>query len=42
MGNYVAPPGCVVKMSETFADKPDVVLCDQGLHTPAPDMLRFT
>jgi hypothetical protein len=41
LGNYVAPPGCVVKMSETFADKPDVALCDQGLHSPAPEMLKF-
>jgi hypothetical protein len=41
MGNYVPPPGCVVKMSETFADKPDVVLCDRGLHSPAPEMLNF-
>lgn len=40
-GNYVAPPGCVVKMSETFADKPDVVLCGHGLHSPAPEMLNF-
>ena len=41
LGNHVAPPGCVVKMSETFADKPDVALCDQGLHSPAPEMLKF-
>jgi hypothetical protein len=41
MGNYVPPHGCVVKMSETFADRPDVVLCDQGLHSPAPEMLNF-
>jgi len=40
-GEYVAPPGCVVKMSEAFADKPDVALCDQGLHSPAPAMLNF-
>jgi hypothetical protein len=40
-GEYVAPPGCVVKMSEAFADKPDVALCDQGLHSPARAMLSF-
>lgn len=40
-GEYVAPPGCVVKQSETFADKPDIVLCDQGLHSPAPEMTSF-
>jgi Protein of unknown function (DUF4238) len=40
-GNYVAPPGCVVKMSETFSDTPDVMLCHQGLHSPAPEMLRL-
>lgn len=41
MGNYVPPPGCVVKMSETFSDRPDVSLCEQGLHSPAPEMLKF-
>lgn len=41
MGKYVPPPGCVVKMSETFSDKPDVSLCEQGLHSPAPGMLKF-
>jgi hypothetical protein len=40
-GEYVAPPGCVVKMSEAFADKPDVALCDQGLHSPAPEMMSL-
>jgi hypothetical protein len=28
-------------MSEAFADKPDVVLCDQGLHSPAPAMMSL-
>jgi hypothetical protein len=40
-GEYVAPPGCVVKMSEAFADKPDVALCAQGLHSPAPEMFSL-
>jgi hypothetical protein len=37
-GNYIAPPGCCVEYRECFAAAPDVQLCDQGLHTPAPDM----
>ena len=40
-GEYVAPPGCVVKMSETFADKPNVALCAQGLHSSAPEMFTL-
>lgn len=37
-GERVPAPGCCVEHSEVFAVSPDVVLCDQGLHTPAPDM----
>lgn len=37
-GECVPPPGCCVEWCETFAAGPDVVLCDQGLHSPAPDM----
>lgn len=40
-GTYVEPPGCVVQQSDTFATKPDVVLCSQGLHRPAPDMFTL-
>jgi hypothetical protein len=40
-GEYVAPPGCVVKFSETFADKPDVALCAQGLHSAASEMFTL-
>ena len=37
-GEYVPPPGCCVEMTETFAVRPDVALCNQGLHTPAPSL----
>ncbi|MDX1890426.1 DUF4238 domain-containing protein [Mycolicibacterium sp. 050158] len=40
-GEYIAPPGCVVKMSEAFADKPDVALCAQGLHSSAPELFSL-
>lgn len=41
-GEYVPPPGCVVRTSDAFAAKPDVVLCAQGFHRPAPDMYDLT
>ncbi len=37
-GEHVEPPGCCVEQSHAFAAGPDVVLCSQGLHSPAPDM----
>ena len=40
-GDYVEPPGCCVEMSYAFADRPDIVLCGQGLHSPAPKMLNY-
>lgn len=40
-GEYLAPPGCCVKMSEAFAADPDVVLCDGGLHAPASEMNTY-
>jgi hypothetical protein len=41
-GEYVEPPGCCVEQSEAFAVGPDIALCEQGLHFPAPDMWSFT
>jgi hypothetical protein len=37
-GEYMPPPACCVGCYDTFATGPDVVLCSQGLHSPAPDM----
>ena len=37
-GEYIKPPGCCVEQSESLAVGPDVALCDQGLHAPAPNM----
>lgn len=37
-GEYVPPPGCCIEQSYAFASKPDILLCDQGLHRPAPMM----
>jgi Protein of unknown function (DUF4238) len=37
-GEYVPPPGCCVEWSQAFAAGPDVALCNQGLHSPAPEM----
>ncbi|NTW38524.1 MAG: DUF4238 domain-containing protein [Cellulomonadaceae bacterium] len=41
-GRRVPPPGCRVELGEAFGSRPDVVLCDRGLHRPAPDMLAIT
>jgi hypothetical protein len=40
-GEYVEPPGCCVEQSYAFAVGPDVALCDQGLHLPAPAMWSY-
>jgi hypothetical protein len=40
LAGHEKTPG-VVKMSETFSDKPDVALCDQGLHSPAWAMMSL-
>jgi hypothetical protein len=40
-GEYMPPPSCCVHSCDAFAAKPDVVLCDRGLHSPAPDMALF-
>lgn len=37
-GEFVPPPGCCVEHGECYADRPDVALCEQGLHSPAPAM----
>ena len=37
-GEYAPPPGCCVEWSQAFATGPDVALCNQGLHSPAPEM----
>ncbi|MFL6108097.1 MAG: DUF4238 domain-containing protein [Marmoricola sp.] len=40
-GTYVEPPSCCVEMADGFGAGPDVVLCDQGGHFPAPDMWEY-
>ncbi|GAA2662848.1 hypothetical protein GCM10010400_22570 [Streptomyces aculeolatus] len=40
-GEYLEPPGCCTEQSSAFAAGPDVVLCDQGLHVPAPNMWLY-
>ena len=42
MGERVPSSGCCVEFSEGFGTGPDVVLCDRGLHSPAPQMLSMT
>ena len=37
-GEYLPPPACCVETSEAFGAGPDVVLCNSGLHAPAPEM----
>jgi len=39
-GEYLEPPACCVGSSDVFAAEPDVVLCRQGLHVPAPEMWK--
>jgi hypothetical protein len=41
-GEYVPPPGCCVELSDAFATGPDVALCSQGLHFPAPEMWSYS
>lgn len=41
-GEVIPPPGCCVEMSECYAVDPDVVLCDRGLHAPAPQMKAYS
>lgn len=41
IGEAVPAPGCCVQWSEVFAAAPDVVLCNQGLHAPAPRMNNY-
>ena len=40
-GEYIPPPGCCTAWHDTFADKPDIVLCNQGLHEPVPDIDKY-
>jgi hypothetical protein len=40
-GEYIPPPGCCVECCDTFAVGPDVALCNQGLHSSAPDMWLY-
>ncbi len=40
-GEPVPAPGCCVKWCETFSAGPDVDLCRQGLHSPAPGMWGY-
>lgn len=37
-GEVVPSPGCCVEHGECYAASPDVMLCDQGLHSSAPAM----
>jgi hypothetical protein len=37
-GEYVPPPGCCVEWAYAFAAGPVVAVCDQCLHSPAPEM----
>jgi hypothetical protein len=41
-GKYVEPPSCCVEMADGFSAGPDVSLCDQGGHFPAPGMWEHT
>ncbi len=41
-GEYVPPPGCCVEQRTWLGAGPDVILCEQGLHQPAPEMWRHT
>jgi hypothetical protein len=42
LGERVEPPGCCVEMRDAFAASPDVALCGQGLHRPAPEMNEYS
>lgn len=39
-GDRIPPPGCCFELGYCFSDVPDIVLCAQGLHRPAPEVLR--
>jgi hypothetical protein len=40
-GLPIEPPGCCIEMTECFGAGPDVRLCAQGLHKPAPAMSAY-
>lgn len=40
-GEYLESPGCCVEQSYVFAAGPDIALCGQGLHFPAPEMWSY-
>lgn len=40
-GRYIKPPGCCVERADTFMKAPDVALCRNGLHFPAPKMQEW-
>lgn len=37
-GEYVAAPGCCVERAQGYGTRPDVALCDRGLHRHAPNL----
>jgi hypothetical protein len=37
----IAEDACCTEFSEAFAAQPDVALCTQSLHSPAPDMFSL-
>jgi hypothetical protein len=41
-GEFVEPPRCCVEMADGFSAGPDVALCNQGGHFPAPAMWEHT
>jgi hypothetical protein len=40
-GDPIPPPGCCIEFSETYAARPNIDLCDNGLHTPASAILSL-
>lgn len=40
-GKHIPPPGCCVEWRQVFAVGPEVALCTQGLHSPAPDIAIY-
>lgn len=41
-GRLMKPPECCVEMTHVLAAGPDIELCQQGLHSPAPSMWDYT
>lgn len=41
-GQYIEPPGCVVENIECYDRTPNIMLCENGLHRPVPQLFSLS